>query len=140
MFPIPQLAKQLEQEWAFELAAVFGCELEAFRQNPTRFLDFPSGTLRIELMDGSFVEFQRALHVLNEEKKTIAVFTEHTGHHLFPYHEARVIRDGKTVYEKNMSNPRLVSDANSALRANVRAPQPKRWTSQWSKRRNSYDH
>lgn len=98
MFPVPRLAEQLQNEWAAELAAYFGHSLEQFRANPNRIIDYPTGTLRIELMDGSFVEFQHAFHILSASKKAIAVFTEHCGHHLYPYHDARVIRDGKLVH------------------------------------------
>jgi hypothetical protein len=97
MFPVPSLAEQLEQDWATELAERFGVSADQFRANPTRVMDYPAGTLRIELMDGSFVEFQRAFHIHSAAKKTIAVFTEHCGHHIYPHHEARVIRDGKLV-------------------------------------------
>jgi hypothetical protein len=98
MFPVPRLAEHLEQEWAPQLAEHFGCSVDQFRANPTRIMEYPSGTLRVELMDGSFVEFQHAFHILSAEKKTIAVFTEHCGHHLYPSHDARVIRDGRVLH------------------------------------------
>ena len=98
MFPVPRLAEQLQQEWAAELAAHFRISVEQFRANPTRAMDYPTGILRIELMDGSFVEFQHAFHIHSPAKKAIAVFTEHCGHHLYPNHEARVIRDGKVLH------------------------------------------
>ena len=98
MFPVPHLAEQLQQEWATELAAHFGVSVEQFRANPTRLMGYPAGTLRVELMDGSFVEFQWAFHIHSPAKKAIAVFTEHCGHHLYPHHEARVIRDGKLLH------------------------------------------
>jgi hypothetical protein len=100
MFPVPSLARQLEQEWASELASRFGCSEAEFRVNPGRHLDYPSQRLRVELMDESFVEFRWAFALVSEERKAIAVFTEHCGHHLFPYHEARVVVDGKVTYEQ----------------------------------------
>ncbi len=100
MFPIPLLARQLEQEWSSELASHLGCTETEFRANPERHLDYPSQRVRVELMDGSVVEFRRAFALVSEERRAIAVFTEHCGHHLFPYHEARVVVDGKVTYEQ----------------------------------------
>jgi hypothetical protein len=51
-------------------------------------------------MDGSFAEFRYAFALVSEHRRAIAVFTEHCGHHLFPYHEARVVMDGKVTYEQ----------------------------------------
>jgi hypothetical protein len=100
MYPVPSLAKQLELEWATELAARFGCTEAEFRENSTRFLQFSPQRLRVELMDGSFVEFRNAIALVSEPRKTIAVFTEHCGHHLYPYHEARVLVDKNLTYEQ----------------------------------------
>lgn len=98
MFPVPRLAEQLVQEWAAELAAHFEVPVDQFRANPTRFMAYPAGKLRIELMDESVVEFQWAFHIHSAAKKAIAVFTEHCGHHVYPHHKARVMRDGKLVH------------------------------------------
>jgi hypothetical protein len=46
------------------------------------------------------VEFQWAFHIVSESKKAIAVFTEHCGHHLYPYHEAQIFRDEKLVFQQ----------------------------------------
>ena len=97
MFPVPRLAQQLQHEWAEELAAHFGVSVAQLRESPTRVLDYPSGKLLVELMDGSSLEFQWAFHIHSPSKKAIAVFSEHCGHHVFPHHEARVFRDGKLV-------------------------------------------
>jgi hypothetical protein len=99
MFPIPRLSNQVVNEWAEELAAVTGRSKEQLVANPEG-IDFPGGTLRVELMDSSVVEFRWAFHVVSERNRAIAVFTEHCGHHVFPYHEARVFRDGQLVYEQ----------------------------------------
>ncbi len=100
MFAIPRLAKQLEEEWADALAERFGCTAGDIRADATPFLNYPAGILRVELMDGSVVEFRYAFHLLDEREKTIAVFTEHCGHHLYPFHEAKVFRDGELVFEQ----------------------------------------
>lgn len=49
-------------------------------------------------MDGSLVEFKYAFALVSEERKAIAVFTEHCGHHVYPYHEAKVYEAGRLVY------------------------------------------
>ncbi len=48
-------------------------------------------------MDGSFVQFEHAFHVVNAQKFAIAVFTEHCGYHVFPFHEAEVSRIQREV-------------------------------------------
>jgi hypothetical protein len=98
----PRHADQIIVEWAVELAAHFGVTVEALRADPTRLVDFPAGKLRIELMDGSYVEFHWAFALINETFKAIAVFTEHCGHHVFPSHEAKVFGDGVLVYEDHV--------------------------------------
>lgn len=98
MYPVPSLAQQLEAEWAPELAAYFGRSVEDVQQQLRPWFDFPNGQLRIELMDGSVVQFKWAFHIASEAKRAVAVFTEHCGHHVFPYHEAKVYRDGLLVY------------------------------------------
>ena len=61
-------------------------------------IQFPDETVRVELMDESVVEFKHALFIVSEEKKAIAVFTEHCGHHVLPFHEAKVFVDGQARY------------------------------------------
>jgi hypothetical protein len=99
MLPIPRMSAQLVHEWAEELAVHTGHTREELLANPECF-DYPNSTLRIELMDGSVMEFRWAFYLLNESNRAIAVFTEHCGHHVFPYHEARVFRDGHLIYEQ----------------------------------------
>jgi hypothetical protein len=98
MYPVPALARQLETEWASELAAHFGRPVDDVLQQVRPWFDFPGGQLRIELMDGSIVQFEWAFHIASEAKRAIAVFTEHCGHHVYPHHEAKVYRDGMLVY------------------------------------------
>jgi hypothetical protein len=98
MYPVPSLARQLETYWASEIAAHFGRSVDDVLQEVRPWFDFPGGQLRIELMDGSVVQFEWAFHIASEAKRAIAVFTEHCGHHVFPYHEAKVYRDGALVY------------------------------------------
>ncbi|MDO8387796.1 MAG: hypothetical protein Q7T13_15560 [Polaromonas sp.] len=98
MYPVPSLARQLESEWAPELAAHFGRSVGDVLQPVRPWFDFPGGQLRIELMDGSVVQFEWAFHIASDAKRAIAVFTEHCGHHVFPHHEAKVYRDGALLY------------------------------------------
>lgn len=104
-FPVARLAQQIEHEWTEELAAYLEVPAEDVFAKPTTMLSYPSETVRVELMDGSSVEFKWAFALVSEEKKAIAVFTEHCGHHVYPFHEARVFRGGRLVYDQ--ANPRL---------------------------------
>lgn len=100
-YPVPSLAVQIEVEWAAELASHFGRTVDEIQHQVRPWFGFPQGHLRIELMDGSVVQFFHAFHVVSEIKRTIAVFTEHCGNHLYPYHEARVFRDDALVYAQS---------------------------------------
>lgn len=61
-------------------------------------MNFPIESVRVELMDGSVVEFRYAFALISEEWKAVGVFTEHCGHHVLPYHEAKVFQAGTLVY------------------------------------------
>lgn len=99
-YPVPELARHIEREWADELAAYYGQQLEDVTAQVRPWFDFPIGVLKIELMDGSCAEFRSAIFIVSEKKRTIAVFTEHCGHHLYPYHDARIFRDGELIFEQ----------------------------------------
>jgi hypothetical protein len=99
MYPIPELAQRLEKQWAELLSQHFSVDLEAFLAEPVRHMDFRNQSVRVELMDGSAATFRWAFPVVDEQRKTIAVFTEHCGHHLFPIHDARVSIDERVVFE-----------------------------------------
>ena len=101
MYPVPLHARQMIGEWAEALARRFGVTVDEVTGPSTRWLSFPAGSLRVELVDGSVVEFQCAFFLVSEEKKAIAVFTEHCGHHAFPYHDAKVFAGGVRVYEQS---------------------------------------
>lgn len=98
-FPVPRLSDAVVLEWADELAAQIGRDPEELRQQ-TESISFPLDTVRVELMDESVVEFRNALFVVSETKRAIAVFTEHCGHHVLPYHEAKVFVGGKLRYSQ----------------------------------------
>lgn len=100
MYAVPALARQIEREWAEELARHYGRSPEEVGDKVRTWFGFPLGMLRIELMDGSCVEFRCAISIVSESKKAIAVFTEHCGHHIFPYHDAKVFHDEKLVYQQ----------------------------------------
>ena len=93
MHPVPRLAKQLISEWADELSQHLGRPSEQIRNEGLGAADFSArGSLHVQLADGSFVQFECAFHVVNPHKHAIAVFTEHCGHHVFPFHDAVVTR------------------------------------------------
>ena len=93
MFPVPRMATAIEVEWAEMLSDRAGCTVADFLARPTFFMNYPIETLRVELMDGSTASFKYAFALVNPDWKAIGVFTEHCGHHVFPWHEARVWRD-----------------------------------------------
>lgn len=99
-FPVPRLARQIEQEWSSLLATRFGCTAEEFNVQPEKFMSYPNGTLRVELMDGSEVHLKYAFALISEKWKAIAVFSEHCGHHVFPYHEAKVYHDEQLLFQQ----------------------------------------
>ena len=92
-----ELTQRLYLEWATELEAYFGHGLEDWGPR------FPYGSLKIELMDGSFAQFQYAIYIVSVAKKTLAVFTEHCGYHLYPLAGVRIYRDGVLVYQQEGS-------------------------------------
>lgn len=99
VYPVPDHASALEQQWSAMLAEHFGIDLAQFRASPERFMAFQNQSVSIELMDGSSATFRWAFPLIDERLKAIAVFTEHCGHHVFPYHEARVRIDDATVFD-----------------------------------------
>jgi hypothetical protein len=99
-FPVPRLAEAAVLEWAEELAARLGCDAEDIRRNPDG-VSFPHQAVRVELMDQSVVEFKNALFVVSDPKRAIAVFTEHCGHHVLPYHDAKILVDGELKYRQS---------------------------------------
>ena len=99
-FPVPRIAAQIEREWSSLLALRFGCKAEEFEADTRRFMAYPHGTTLVELMDESKVEFKFAFALVSEDMKAIAVFTEHCGHHVFPYHEAKVYQDGHLLFNQ----------------------------------------
>ncbi len=100
--PVPRLAEAVVLEWADDLAPLIGQNTKDLRQN-TELIAFPHDTVRVELMDQSVVEFRYALFVVSEAKRAIAVFTEHCGHHVLPYHEAKVFVGGELRYSQGLS-------------------------------------
>ncbi len=88
------------RDWASDLSIALGAPSEGFISGELTILDFPLATVKIVLMDQSVVEFKYALFIVNEARASIAVFTEHCGYHVFPFHEASVFIDGCLVYQQ----------------------------------------
>ena len=98
-YPVPEIARALTLDWAEMLAQHFCADLKIFRSAPERYMLFSDQTVSIELMDGSTANFRWAFPLVDEKRKTIAIFTEHCGHHIFPIHEARVRVDDLLVFD-----------------------------------------
>ena len=98
-YPVVRQASRMLQDWSMQLAERAGISVNEFLKAPERHLSFPIETVRVDLMDGSHVEFKYAFSLVAEEMKAIAVFTEHCGHHIFPFHDAKVFQAGKLMYQ-----------------------------------------
>jgi hypothetical protein len=102
-FAAPSFATLVLNDWAPELAKALNCSEAAVLSGQTFIATVPLGTVKINLMDDSNVKFRHALFLVNEERRAIAVFTEHCGNHVFPFHESKVYVDGQLRYEQNPS-------------------------------------
>jgi hypothetical protein len=89
-YPVVTASRAIEESWAAKLAERAGVPEQVFRSAPTKHIAFPLERVRVSLMDGSSVEFKYAFALHWPERRAIAVFTEHCGHHLFPDAEASV--------------------------------------------------
>jgi hypothetical protein len=98
-FALPELASQLERDWAQELAVYYGRTPDEILEKVRSWFDFPSEGVRIELPDSSIVSFNWAIHIVSLERRAIAVFTEHCGHHIFPIYDAKVFIADKLVFD-----------------------------------------
>jgi hypothetical protein len=99
-FAAPSFAALVLKDWAPELANELQCSEAAVVAGQSTIMDVPLGTVKIELMDDSTVEFRYALFLVNEQRRAIAVFTEHCGYHVFPFHDAKIYVDGQLRYEQ----------------------------------------
>jgi hypothetical protein len=99
-YAIPAMSALVSDQWADEIGALLNTTPENIRGGQIDLFAAPLGTVRIELMDDSFVEFRYACAIVSGEKRAIAVLTEHCGYHVFPIHEAKVYHDGKLVYQQ----------------------------------------
>ena len=85
-------------EWSEELSQHLGRSAEQIQQKGLSASDIPlNESLHIQLMDGSFVQFEYAFHLVSPAKRAIAVFTEHCGYHVFPSAGATVSRIQRDV-------------------------------------------
>jgi hypothetical protein len=99
-FPVPTLAASILKDWASDLSIALGVSAEDLMSGKASIIDHPLKTMKLVLMDQSVVEFRHALFVVNEARKAIAVFSEHCGYHVFPYHEAMVYSEEELVYRQ----------------------------------------
>jgi len=89
-FPVVAAAQSTIGSWAAKLAERAGVSEQVFLRAPIKYISFPLERVRVKLMDGSSVEFKHAFALCWPEKRAIAVFTEHCGHHVYPDAEATV--------------------------------------------------
>jgi hypothetical protein len=100
-YPVPRMAAQIAREWSDELGVHLGCSAAELQERPEAVIRFPVQTVRIDMMDGSSVQFKYAFFIVSDTKKAIGLFSEHCGHHVFPHHDAKVFVNGKLVYEQS---------------------------------------
>ena len=99
-FATPAVAAFIADQWAEEFAVLLKTTPEGIRNDGVDLLSLELETVRVELMDGSAVEFRYACSVVSGEKRAIAVLTEHCGHHIFPIHEAKLYHGEKLIYQQ----------------------------------------
>lgn len=98
MHPVPLIAKQILSDWEQELSEHLCRSVEEIRREGLGTSDFPTNeSLHIKLADGSFMQLEYAFHVVNVEKFAIAIFTEHCGYFILPFHEAVISRIKREV-------------------------------------------
>ena len=99
-YAIPEISKFIKDQWADEIAELLGVTPDSIRSSEIDLFSTPLSSVRVELMDGSFVEFASACSIVSGTKRAIAVLTEHCGYHIFPIHEAKIYHDGKLTYQQ----------------------------------------
>jgi hypothetical protein len=99
-YAVPAMSAHISDQWADEIAALLKTTPENIRSGEIDLFATPLATVRIELMDDSFVEFRSACCIVSGKKRAIAVLTEHCGYHVFPIHEAKIYHEGKLTYQQ----------------------------------------
>ena len=80
------LQRYIVSEWVEELSAKLGRSKEDLLTRGLSAGDFNlREELAITLHDGSTAHFRYAFFIANKARRSIAVFTEHCGYHVFPY-------------------------------------------------------
>lgn len=99
-YGVPTMSALISDQWADEIAALLKNTPENIRNGEIDLFATPLVTVRVELMDDSFVEFRSACCIVSGQKRAIAVLTEHCGYHVFPIHEAKIYQEGKLTYQQ----------------------------------------
>jgi hypothetical protein len=99
-YALPAMSAYICEQWADEIAALLKATPENIRGGEIDLFATTLATVRVELMDDSFVEFRSACCIVSGEKRAIAVLTEHCGYHVFPIHEAKIYHEGKLTYQQ----------------------------------------
>jgi hypothetical protein len=99
-YAIPTMSTIIRDQWADEIATLLETTSTNIHSGVMDLFATQLDTVRIELMDESFVEFRFACCIVSGHKRAIAVLTEHCGYHVFPIHEAKIYREGKLIYQQ----------------------------------------
>ena len=100
-FPVTRQATETIKEWSESLANRAKVTVEEFLVSPEQYMNYPISSVRVELMDGSQLDFRYAFALVSEELRAIAVFSEHCGHLVLPYHEAKVYQAGELQFAQS---------------------------------------
>ena len=99
-YAVPAMTALIIDQWADEIAELLKIPPANVRSGQVDLLATSLATVRLELMDDSFVEFRSACCIVSGAKRAIAVLTEHCGYHVFPIHGSSIYQDGKLIYQQ----------------------------------------
>ena len=99
-YPVVHQTHTTIYAWSEALAERAGISQQEFQAAPERHMGYPLSSVRVELMDGSKLEFKYAFALVSEKLRAVAVFSEHCGSFVLPYHEAKVYQDGQLQFSQ----------------------------------------
>ena len=83
---------EVVRDWSQELAEHLGRPAEQIRWGGLSAFDFRAGKfVEIVFSDGSQINFKYAFAIISEQRKAVAVFTEHCGYYVFAFRSEMTI-------------------------------------------------
>ncbi len=91
--------KDIIENWAEDLSKKLGRPAADIKEKGLSAYDFsPSSHVEVTFLDKSFCKFKFAFCVINEEKRLVAVFTEHCGYHVYSTYGAIVREISEEIF------------------------------------------